>query len=69
MDYLVDVIIDIVTPAADISDNIKELLFAKTAGKVGTIRPEVAASMLGEPGSTEATSDVKPQEEESNEDG
>ena len=69
MDDLVDVMIDKETPAADITDKIKDLLFAKTAGKEDTLKPEVAASMFGEPESPEATSEVEPQEEESNEDG
>tara|TARA_B100001996_G_scaffold275826_1_gene216515 strand:- start:705 stop:914 length:210 start_codon:yes stop_codon:yes gene_type:complete len=64
MDDLVDVMIDKETPAADITDKIKDLLFAKTAGKVDTLKPEVAASMFGEPESPEATSEVEPQEEE-----
>ena len=69
MDEIVDVMLDKETAAADITDKIKDLLFAKTAGKVDTIKPEVAASMFGEPESPEATSEVEPQEEESNEDG
>ena len=48
MDDLVDVMIDKETPAADITDKIKDLLFAKTAGKVDTLKPEVAASMFGD---------------------
>ena len=69
MDEIVDVMLDKETAAADITDKIKDLLFAKTAGKVDSFKPEVAASMFGEPESPEATSEVEPQEEESNEDG
>ena len=69
MDEIVDVMLDKETAAADITDKIKDLLFAKTAGKVDTLKPEVAASMFGEPESPEATSEVEPQEEESKEDG
>ena len=69
MDEIVDVMLDKETPAADITDKIKDLLFAKTAGKVDNLKPEVAASMFGEPESPEATSEVEPQEEESTEDG
>ena len=69
MDEIVDVMLDKETAAADITDKIKDLLFAKTAGKVDSLKPEVAASMFGEPESPEATSEVEPQEEESTEDG
>ena len=69
MDEIVDVMLDKETAAADITDKIKDLLFAKTAGKVDSLKPEVAASMFGEPESPEATSEVEPQEEESKEDG
>ena len=69
MDEIVDVMLDKETNATDITDKIKDLLFAKTAGKVDNLKPEVAASMFGEPESPEATSEVEPQEEESTEDG
>ena len=69
MDEIVDVMLDKETNATDITDKIKDLLFAKTAGKVDSLKPEVAASMFGEPESPEATSEVEPQEEESTEDG
>ena len=69
MDEIVDVMLDKETAAADITDKINDLLFAKTAGKVDSLKPEVAASMFGEPESPEATSEVEPQEEESKEDG
>ena len=69
MDEIVDVMLDKETNATDITDKIKDLLFAKTAGKVDSLKPEVAASMFGEPESPEATSEVEPQEEESKEDG
>jgi len=32
----------------DISDKIKEILFAKSAENVNAVRPEVAASLFGE---------------------
>lgn len=33
---------------AEVSDKIKELLFAKSAEKINAVRPEVAASLFGE---------------------
>ena len=33
---------------AEVSDKIKEILFAKSAEKVDAIRPEVAASLFGD---------------------
>ena len=33
---------------SEISDAIKNLLFAKSAERIDTVRPEVAASMFGE---------------------
>ena len=47
MDDLLDMIVTDESPS-QISDKIKELLFAKSAKKIDTFRPEVAASMFGE---------------------
>mgnify|MGYP003337212403 CR=1 FL=1 len=33
---------------ANITDKIKEILFAKSAEKIDAVRPEVAASLFGE---------------------
>jgi len=33
---------------AEVSDKIKEILFAKSAEKVDAVRPEVAASLFGD---------------------
>lgn len=33
---------------SEVSDKIKELLFAKSAEKINAVRPEVAASLFGE---------------------
>ena len=46
MDDLLDMIAADESPS-QISDKIKELLFAKSAEKVDTFRPEVANSMFG----------------------
>jgi hypothetical protein len=47
MDDLLDMIVTDESPS-QISDKIKELLFAKSAEKIDTFRPTVSASMFGE---------------------
>jgi hypothetical protein len=47
MDELMDMILTDQSPA-EVSDKIKEILFAKSAEKVDAIRPEVAASLFGD---------------------
>lgn len=46
MDDLLDMIVSD-EPPSQISDKIKELLFAKSAEKIGEFRPAVANSMFG----------------------
>jgi len=46
MDELMDMIVSDESPVT-ISDKIKELLFAKSAEKIDTFRPEIASSMFG----------------------
>ena len=55
--------------ANDVSDKIKEILFAKSAQRIDTSKPDVAATMFGdevpdEESETEVTNEVEPQEEE-----
>jgi len=45
MDDLLDMIIADKSPS-QVSDKIKELLFAKSAERIDTVRPEIAASMF-----------------------
>jgi len=52
MDDLLDMIASDESPS-QISDKIKELLFAKSAEKIDTVRPEVAATVFGEPSGEE----------------
>lgn len=47
MDELLDMIIADESPS-QISDKIKDILFAKSAEKVDAFRPEVASSLFGE---------------------
>jgi hypothetical protein len=46
MEELIDLIATDGAPS-DVSSKIKELLYAKSAGRVDSVRPEVAASMFG----------------------
>ncbi len=39
--------------ASDVSDKIKDLLYAKAAGHIDNIRPEVSASMFGDESQSE----------------
>jgi hypothetical protein len=47
MDELMDMVASDESPS-QISDKIKELLFAKSAEKIDSYRPQVAASLFGE---------------------
>jgi len=46
MEELIDLIAT-QQPATDISDKIKDILFAKASEKIDSFRPEVAASIFG----------------------
>ena len=52
MDDILDMIVADESPS-QVSDKIKELLFAKSAEKIDSVRPEVAASMFMNDGETE----------------
>ena len=61
MDDLIDLMIDNESPS-DISDRIKDMLYAKTAEKVEAERPSVSAGLFGD--EIEDEVDQEPQEEE-----
>ena len=69
---LMDMIINDESPS-QISDKMKEILFAKSAEKIDTARPVVANSLFGEPSEdesdieTEAELEVEEPEEEAEE--
>ena len=65
MDDLIDLMIDNESPS-DISDRIKDMLYAKSAEKVEAERPNVSAGLFGD--ESDEVDEVEPQEEESNED-
>ena len=48
MEELMDLLVKDESPS-QVSDKIKDMLFAKTAEKIDTIRPNVAASLFDEP--------------------
>lgn len=52
MDELLDMIIADESPA-QISDKIKDILFAKSSEKIDSFRPEVASGLFGEEQSEE----------------
>ena len=61
MDDLIDLMIDNESPS-DISDRIKDMLYAKSAEKVEAERPNVSARLFGD--EVEDGVDQEPQEEE-----
>ena len=61
MDDLIDLMIDNESPS-DISDRIKDMLYAKSAEKVEAERPNVSAGLFGD--EVEDEIDQEPQEEE-----
>ena len=65
MDDLIDLMIDNESPS-DISDRIKDMLYAKTAEKVEAERPNVSAGLFGD--EVEDEVDQEPQEEEESDD-
>lgn len=67
MDDLMDMLVKDDESASQISDKIKDILFAKSAEQIETIRPNVAASIFDEPVSDEKIEsevEVEPSEEE-----
>jgi hypothetical protein len=60
MDELLDMIIADESPS-QISDKIKDILFAKSAEKIDSFRPEVASGLFGE---DQLTSSEESEEEE-----
>jgi hypothetical protein len=67
MDDLMDMLVKDDESASQISDKIKDILFAKSAEQIETIRPNVAASIFDEPVSDEEIEsevETEPSEEE-----
>lgn len=67
MDDLMDMLVKDDESASQISDKIKDILFAKSAEQIETIRPNVAASIFDDGISDEeieSEGEVEPSEEE-----
>ena len=47
MDDLMDMLVGADTSPAEVSDKIKEILYAKSSSKIDEIRPEIGASVFG----------------------
>tara|TARA_B100000131_G_scaffold5580_1_gene5755 strand:- start:2811 stop:2993 length:183 start_codon:yes stop_codon:yes gene_type:complete len=60
MDNIIDLIATDAKPN-EISDQIKDLLFTKSAEKIEAIKPDVAASIFAEP---ETETEVEPEQEQ-----
>ncbi len=60
MDNIIDLIATDAKPS-EVSDQIKDALYAKAAEKIEAIRPNIALSVFSEP--TESESEVEPEEE------
>jgi len=67
MDELMDILVSKDESASQISDKIKDLLFAKSAEKIENIRPEVAASIFDEPEVVDHDEEVEEEDESSEE--
>ena len=68
MDELMNAMLDKGASANDVSDKIKEILFAKSAQRIDASKPDVATTLFGdevpeEEPETEVKNEVEPQEE------
>jgi hypothetical protein len=63
MDDLLDMIVSDESPS-QITDKIKEILFAKSAERVDAVRPQVSASLFGEQDSETDEDDENDDEDE-----
>ena len=52
--------------AADVSDQIKDLLYAKSAKKIDDLRPTASNNLFGAETEVETEVETQPEEEESN---
>ena len=62
MDNIIDLIAQD-SKAAEISDQIKDVLYSKASEKIEAIRPDIAGSMIAEP-ETEQEVDQEPEQEQ-----
>jgi hypothetical protein len=48
MDDLMDLLVGAESSPTEVSDKIKEILYAKSSSKIDAIRPDIGASVFGE---------------------
>ena len=58
MDDLMDMLVGADTSPAEVSDKIKEILYAKSSSKIDAIRPEIGASVFGDEEVEDETDEV-----------
>ena len=68
MDDLMDMLVGADASPAEVSDKIKEILYAKSSSKIDAIRPEIGASVFGDEAENETDEVVDELEVESEED-
>ena len=64
MDDVINALLDKVASASDVSDRIKDMLFAKSAAKVDDVKNDVASKLFSDQEESETSVESEPQEEE-----
>ena len=68
MDDLIDLLVGAEASPAEVSDKIKEILYAKSSSKIDAIRPDIGAAVFGDEVNDETDEVVDELEVESEED-
>jgi len=68
MDDLMDLLVGAEASPAEVSDKIKEILYAKSSSKIDAIRPDIGAAVFGDEVNDETDEVVDELEVESEED-
>ena len=64
MDDVINALLDKGAAASDVSDKIKDMLFAKSAAKVDDLKNDVASKLFSDQEESETSVESEPQEEE-----
>lgn len=64
MDDVINALLDKGASASDVSDRIKDMLFAKSAAKVDDLKNDVASKLFSDQEESETSVESEPQEEE-----
>jgi hypothetical protein len=67
MDDLMDLLVGAESSPTEVSDKIKEILYAKSSSKIDAIRPDIGASLFGEDELEDETDEVEVESEEDEE--